>query len=105
MRNDNDFEALTKELQQIILRQEQILSILQGRAAPTEFEVGDKVYVKNRIDKPKTWRNDAHWNEAEARTATVTKVVQAHGQVHFITKNGVETWRAPGNLQLLQKHE
>jgi hypothetical protein len=78
-------------------------SSAQPRAEDTqarrELRVGDRVRILNRFSKPAVWDNRKRWVEAEAKTATVTKVRTR--QVFFVTDNGVETWRAPNNLKLL----
>jgi hypothetical protein len=61
---------------------------------------GDRVWIANRIKKPATWPQETQWVESEYRSATVTSV--SREQIHVITDNGVETWRAPNNLRKLQ---
>jgi hypothetical protein len=67
------------------------------------FNRGDRIWIKNKLHKPANWSNHREWVEREGRTATVTEVVTRgpSEQVHFITDNGVHTWRAPNNVQLL----
>jgi hypothetical protein len=67
------------------------------------FTSGDRIWIKNKLHKPANWNNHRAWVEREGRTATVTEVVTRgpSEQVHFITDNGVQTWRAPNNVQLL----
>jgi restriction endonuclease S subunit len=67
------------------------------------FHRGDKIWIKNKLHKPATWNNKIEWNEKEGKTATVTDViVRGPGeQVHFLTDNGVRTWRAPNNVCLI----
>jgi hypothetical protein len=64
---------------------------------------GDRIRIKNRLHKPANWNNDIEWVESEGKNATVTEVLTKGTsiQVHFITDNGVRTWRAPNNVQLL----
>jgi hypothetical protein len=64
---------------------------------------GDRVRVKNRVRKPATWTSTTEWTEAKERVATVTRVTQ--DQIHFVTENGTRTWRAPNNVQRLNKDE
>jgi hypothetical protein len=66
-------------------------------AAAPRFKRGDRVLIKNKLKKPATWSNEVTWNEAEAKTATVSHIYK--GQVHFVTDNGVKTWRAVNNLK------
>jgi hypothetical protein len=61
------------------------------------------VRILNPIKKPATWNNSRKWSEADAKNATVTEVRTE--QIFFTTDNGVETWRAPNNLQNLSHHE
>jgi hypothetical protein len=62
------------------------------------IRIGDRVRIKNKIQKPAT--AGPSWSEARERAATVTKVTPE--QVHVITDNGTTTWRAPNNLLLVQ---
>jgi hypothetical protein len=68
---------------------------------------GDRIWIKNKIQKPASWDNRIAWFERDAKTATVTKVVRkgSFKQIHFITDNGIHTWRAPNNVCLLETSE
>jgi hypothetical protein len=59
--------------------------------------VGDRERIKNKLAKPASWNNQFRWVASEAKLATVTRITR--NQVHFITDNGVETWRAVNNLE------
>lgn len=68
------------------------------------FAKGDRIWIQNKLHKPANWNNELKWIEQEGKTATVTAVL-AKGptiQVHFVTDNGVKTWRAPNNVRLLR---
>ena len=67
------------------------------------FYRGDRIWIKNKLHMPATWNNKIEWNVKEGKTATVTEViVRGPGeQVHFLTDNGVRTWRAPNNVCLI----
>jgi hypothetical protein len=67
-----------------------------GAALAPRFDKGDRVRIKNKMKKPATWSNNVAWKEDEAKTGTVTHIYK--GQVHFLTDNGVKTWRAVNNL-------
>ncbi len=67
-----------------------------------EISVGDRIWIKNKLKKPATWTSNKPWIEIEGRTATVTGF--ATGQVHFLTDNGVKTWRAPNNVEKIDKN-
>ena len=75
----------------------------QERNTSNTFVKGDRIYIKNKLNKPATWDNNTKWIEAEGKTATVTEVIQKGPikQVHFITDNGVHTWRAVNNICLI----
>ena len=60
------------------------------------FQRGDLVKIRNIVRKPATWHSDNEWNQEQAQLATVTHNYK--GQVHFVTDNGVKTWRAVNNL-------
>ena len=66
----------------------------------TDYTTGDRIWIKNKIKKPANWTCEREWNEKEAKTATVTEVLTkgANTQIHFVTDNGVHTWRAPNNV-------
>jgi hypothetical protein len=63
------------------------------------FARGDRVVITNKLNKPADWPSNAEWIESKGKTATVTRIYK--GQVHFLTDNGVSTWRAPNNLRKL----
>jgi hypothetical protein len=67
------------------------------------FAKRDRIWIKNTVRKPASWNNNIEWNGNKARSATVTKVLIKGPvvQVHFITDNGVSTWRAPNNVCLI----
>jgi lipopolysaccharide biosynthesis protein len=60
---------------------------------------GDRVRIRNKVNKPATWPTEKAWIREEARLATVTRVTRQ--QIHFVTDNGISTWRAPNNLERL----
>lgn len=68
------------------------------------FNRGDRVWIRNTVRKPSSWDNSIVWKEP--RYATVTDIQTKNKglvtQIHFRTDNGVVTWRAPNNLQLLE---
>lgn len=108
MRNESAIGALIVELKKLKVREAQILSLLERENQRVEasadidsdtFAEGDRVHIKNRVRKPSTWPREIVWDERVARNATVTSVDQ--GRVHFITDNGVETWRLSTNLRRL----
>ena len=106
---------LEQQLEQAIQRATEEKKTTRSTPAPTpkqreqehprndEFVKGDRVYIKNKLNKPATWNNSTKWVETEGRTATVTEVIQKGHikQVHFITDNGVHTWRATNNICLI----
>ena len=120
-------EKITRRLRAVQLQQafleaqlEQAIEEKRNRTAPTPtvvptprqqehqergdvFVKGDRIYIKNKLNKPATWDNHTKWIEAEGKTATVTEVIQKGPtkQVHFITDNGVHTWRAVNNIRLI----
>ena len=54
---------------------------------------GDRIRIRNKVKKPATGTRP--WDKEKEKTATVTRVTAT--QVHYITDNGGETWRAPNN--------
>ena len=69
-----------------------------------DFSCGDRIWIINKLHKPANWDNSLEWKESEGKTATVTEVLikGPNKQVHFVTDNGVRTWRAPNNVRRLQ---
>ena len=67
-------------------------------ATTAPFKKGDRVIVKNKLKRPAVWPTDKYWDKELAQRATVTHIVGT--QVHFVTDNGVKTWRAVNNLEL-----
>jgi hypothetical protein len=66
------------------------------RAATPIIQKGDRVRITNTVSKPRTWNNNFEWDQVKAQKATVTHFYR--GQVHFVTDNGIQTWRAVNNL-------
>jgi hypothetical protein len=111
MRNDPE-DPIERELQALRTRLEQLeIAVSTGRqsqegqegarAAATVpvFRSGDRVRIKNKVRKPATWSKSDEWNQRLAQKATVTH--RYREQVHFITDNGVKTWRAENNLEAI----
>ena len=115
MDKDDAIQQLTEQLRNVTLRLAQ-LEAAAGRennessaetaAAPISFprtavaspiiKKGDRVNIINTVNKPRHWNNNHEWDQQKAQKATVTHFDR--GQVHFITDNGVRTWRAINNL-------
>lgn len=68
------------------------------------FLRGDRIRIRNTVRKPASWDNSIEWVAKDAQTATVTEVLTKGltTQVHFVTNNGVKTWRAPNNVHLIE---
>lgn len=110
MRNDSD-DPIEREIKALRARLEQLevaVSIGQQArgghegartAANPVFKKGDRVRVKNKLKKPATWSKNDEWIQQQAQKATVTH--RYLNQVHFVTDNGVKTWRAENNLENL----
>ena len=69
------------------------------RAAAIEFREGDRVRIKNKLKRPAVWPTKTPWNKELAQRATVTHIYRE--QVQFVTDNGVKTWRAMNNIELI----
>ena len=67
------------------------------------FSKGDRIRIINTLRKPASWDNSLEWHEGTAKNATVTDILIKGRvvQVHFVTDNGVSTWRSPNNVRLL----
>jgi hypothetical protein len=108
---DEQVEDLIRELKSLNLRRNEIFAQLEvaytghdGEEAarrPTRDSVanginkGDRIRIRNKVKKPAAWTRP--WDKEKERIATVTRVTAT--QVHYITDNGVETWRAPNNVE------
>jgi hypothetical protein len=72
-----------------------IETIIQGQQVTDHtplYEVGDLVYINNKIRRP------LHRNvNRDDRLAVVTKV--AYNRIDVQTNNGTHTWRSPKNLK------
>jgi hypothetical protein len=103
---DKTVSELINELKALRLRETQIIASLE-RASEREtterethhaYSRGDRIKINNKIKKPVNWGDDP-WDYRQARVATITQVTV--DRVYFVTDNGVNTWRAPKNIQKL----
>jgi hypothetical protein len=105
-------DSIEQELKDLHARLEQLeLAVRTGQgstqrgqgareaAVHLEFKEGDRVRIKNKLKKPATWPKTKVWNQGLAQKATITHTYRE--QVHFRTDNGVKTWRAGNNLELI----
>jgi hypothetical protein len=107
MDKDQTIEQLIAQVQALQIRVTQLESARDERtvfvgasvAASIEFKQGDRVRIRNALKKPATWPRNIEWKKELAQVATVTHTHR--DQVHFVTDNGVKTWRAPNNLELI----
>jgi hypothetical protein len=74
-----------------------------NNAPPHTFAVNDRVHITNIVRRPRNWDVETAWDERAAHRATVTSVELE--RVHFVTDNGISTWRAPQNLRLIERQE
>jgi hypothetical protein len=115
---DNKIHELIEELKALKLREAEIIeqlaveNVRRNREARENgarlvrrtttghgFEQGDRIRITNQVKKPYNWGDD-HWNYHEARIATVTFTTP--NRIHFVTDNGLTTWRAPRNIERIQ---
>jgi hypothetical protein len=109
---EESLEELVNELQHLSIRQVEVLNRIQrlnelhavegtavGRIQVNGFRAGDRVRITNKVKRPAAWPRERVWSESEFRSATVTKVTRL--QIHFVTDNGITSWRAPNNLERL----
>ena len=94
--------VLTQQLEEA-LKQPNTTSPARRKDCRNNFTKGGKIFIKNRLKKPANWTGSAPWNETEGKTATVTNVIKRGDidQIHFVTDNGVHTWRACNNISHL----
>lgn len=105
-------DQLTNELKALRVRAARIESAIAATrreandrdTTVSKFKAGDRVRIKNRVKKPAHWSDETPWDKEAAQLATVTHIEAQHriAQVHFVTDNGVTTWRAVRNLKPLQ---
>ena len=70
-----------------------------GTAAASVIKNGDRVNIANKLN---TWSPHVEWwCQEDAQRSTVTHFHKE--QVHFITDNGVKTWRAINNLRKIEE--
>lgn len=98
-----DVENLIQQLSDLRIRVAQLEAAATERdpsiesVVATDFAPGDRVVVKNEVKRPTYWRGENDWDQEAAQRATVTHLYR--DQVHFLTDNGISTWRARGNLK------
>ena len=108
---DEQVEDLIRELKSLNLRRNEIFAQLEaaytghdseeearrsiGGSSANGFKKGDRIRIRNKVKRPAAWTRP--WDKEKEKTATVTRVTAT--QVHYITDNGVETWRAPNNVE------
>ena len=117
---DKSVQELIESLRTLRVQEERIIERIEiaterertsaaRRAAPTESQdhdnqpinVGDRVYITNKVRKPATWGLTREtWSAYKERHAVVTRVES--NKVYVRTDNGVDTWRAPGNLRRIR---
>ena len=113
--SDERLRTLIAELQELRLREsailDEIVSTDQARgeeekeqederavtADGTSIQVGSRVRIKNKVRRPAS--AGPTWTESKERLAFVTRFYRE--QVHVVTDNGTNTWRAKNNLQLI----
>lgn len=125
MERDDAIEQLTAQLRNVTLRLAQLeaASVRRGdsvsstsmAAAPVDEEdigssastaaapilqKGDCVYITNAVKKPQFWNGS--WEQGKAQKATVTHFYKGQ-QIHFVTDNGIQTWRAINKLRRLER--
>lgn len=115
MRNDDEIDALIKELKDLRVQETNLLQRIEEanrqrqdrsntrdnedteRDTKRTYQVRDRVYITNQIRKPAFAPRS--WTGYNERRATVTKV--SGERVSVKTDNGTHTWRAAKNLRLL----
>jgi hypothetical protein len=108
MDREDEIEQLTAQLRAINIRLARLESAAAVRdpersaghlAAANTLKKGDRVKIRNKLKRPSTWDVRIKWDQQLAQKATVTHFHKE--QVHFITDNGVKTWRAVNNVSKL----
>jgi len=105
MDRKDEIELLTTQLKAINIRLAQLEAAAEQDKRLIErcigttagIKKGDRVNIVNKLKKPSTWSDRVEWDQEDAQKATVTHIYKE--QVHFITDNGVTTWRAINNLR------
>ena len=102
---DITVEDLTAELNALRIHVAQLEAAV-GAVADTDngnvddavaFRRGDRIRITNLVKRPSNWNTGLVWEEDKERTATVTRVTPH--QIHFVTDNGIRTWRAHRNVR------
>ena len=99
----NLVNQLTLQVQEVSDRSAQLIADLTNQEVPVvvatpvrntrEVRPGDRVRIKNKISQV-TGREV----EERDRLATVTRVNVGRRRIYITTDSGIETWRAPKNL-------
>jgi hypothetical protein len=118
MDGDDEIDSLIAEWESLRIRATVVVELLEAAQArrsnrPTPvasasvqvprgptingFARGDRVRIKNKVNKPASWPAARVWDKDAARFATITEVTRE--QIHFVTDKGVRTWRAHNNLE------
>jgi hypothetical protein len=59
--------------------------------------LGDRVFIKTRVNKPADWPKEVDFDKVLSRYGTVTQVQE--DQIHVRTDTNVNTWRKPHNVR------
>ena len=100
---EEQIKDLTRKLNKLRIREAPVLIAVISRlqAAPNivnGIKVGDRIWIKNKVQKPAHWPSQTPWVESEYRSARVLTKISAQ-QIFALTDNRIDTWRVPNNLR------
>ena len=91
-------KQINKERQQVIAQLEEA-TVTEGIQTDPRFEPGDRVKVRNGVQRP--GNASASWTREKEEHGTVLKYDREKEKVWYINDNGTRTWRLEKNLEKL----
>lgn len=115
----NEFRSLHVRQSEVLERirrarqQETVTTVAEARRlgsdAPLQarFPIGALIVIlsRSRVRRPVERIGDASFDLAAERFGTVSGHNTQRGRVHFITRNGTDTWRVSTSIRLAYEHE
>jgi hypothetical protein len=99
---DDELDEIIRELEGLRLRREQLLTRFTAvrerrgnQATEAPLVVGDRVRITNRVRRPNGWPPAP--TDGTDQVGTVTRVTST--RVYVTTDTGINTWRAPTNVE------
>jgi TolA-binding protein len=97
---EKQLKALTIEvtdLKEELRRQNNQNNQKSQKHPPTLLQVGDRIRILNKVNKPSSWDPTQPWDHSAAKKATITSTTTT--RVYFTTDNGISTWRSHKHIR------